>query len=161
MKKECQFATLVGDGYCQDYVNNFHCAFDNDDCCGSCINTEYCEKCECLKKIDENVISNKLVGDGFCHDSTNNVDCNFDGGDCCGSCVNKKYCSECQCLGDHFGEKGIKNQYLADGFCQDETNNAHCDFDGFDCCGGHNINTDYCSDCECQGTHKSIFKWDC
>ena len=36
----------------------------------------------------------------------------------------------------------------ADGYCQDETNNADCNYDGGDCCGTCVV-TDYCSDCQC------------
>jgi hypothetical protein len=48
---------------------------------------------------------------------------------------------------------------IGDGFCNDKTNNAACNFDGGDCC-GYNINTNLCSDCKCYfnetcvaGTH--------
>ena len=39
---------------------------------------------------------------------------------------------------------------VGDGYCNDETNNADCDFDGGDCCGTC-INKDHCSNCECLG----------
>ena len=41
---------------------------------------------------------------------------------------------------------------LGDGYCNDETNNPECKYDGGDCCfsGTYNtINTDYCSECIC------------
>ena len=38
--------------------------------------------------------------------------------------------------------------WIGDGYCDDETNNAGCHFDGGDCCGA-NINTDYCNECIC------------
>ena len=34
---------------------------------------------------------------------------------------------------------------VGDGFCNEETNNAICNFDGGDCCGVC-VNTDHCSD---------------
>ena len=39
-------------------------------------------------------------------------------------------------------------ELLGDGFCNDESNNANCNFDGGDCC--ININKDHCSDCICH-----------
>ena len=39
---------------------------------------------------------------------------------------------------------------IGDGFCNDETNNADCSYDGGDCCGSC-IVTDLCSQCECIG----------
>ena len=38
---------LVGDGYCHDETNNEVCNFDGGDCCGPCINTEFCSECFC------------------------------------------------------------------------------------------------------------------
>ena len=37
--------------------------------------------------------------------------------------------------------------WIGDGFCNDKTNTAECDYDGGDCC--VNINTDYCIECTC------------
>ena len=105
------------------------------------------------------------VGNGYCDDETNNQDCNYDGGDCCGSIVNTEYCSECQCFSlisfpptpptpptfppwtTNIG--GCANQHWAgDGWCDDGTNNQECNYDGGDCCGS-NVNTEYCSECQC------------
>ena len=36
--------------------------------------------------------------------------------------------------------------YIGDGYCDDENNNAGCNFDGGDCC-GVNVNTQYCNLC--------------
>ena len=38
---------------------------------------------------------------------------------------------------------------MNDGYCNDETNNANCGYDGGDCC--VNVNTDHCSECACSG----------
>ena len=38
---------------------------------------------------------------------------------------------------------------VGNGFCNDNTNTAECVYDGGDCC--VNVNTDYCSDCYCLG----------
>ena len=40
--------------------------------------------------------------------------------------------------------------WIGDGDCDDETNNAGCGFDGGDCC-GPDVKTTYCSECECLG----------
>ena len=39
---------------------------------------------------------------------------------------------------------------VGNGFCNDETNIAACNFDGGDCCGSCVI-TEYCSNCDCLG----------
>ena len=39
---------------------------------------------------------------------------------------------------------------VGDGFCNDETNNAECNYDGGDCCGTC-INTEHCTECQCLG----------
>ena len=38
--------------------------------------------------------------------------------------------------------------WIGDGYCDDETNNAGCNFDGGDCC-GIAVDTQYCTDCIC------------
>ena len=40
--------------------------------------------------------------------------------------------------------------WSGDSWCDDETNNAGCGFDGGDCC-GPDVKTSQCSDCECLG----------
>merc|ERR1711860_368441 len=40
-------------------------------------------------------------------------------------------------------------QWQGDYWCDDENNNAECAFDGGDCC-GDNVQTTYCSICECK-----------
>ena len=88
------------------------------------------------------------IGDGICHDTTNNAECNFDGGDCCGTNVNiaSGGCSECICYDDLPCDAPI--ELIGNGFCDDETNNQKCEFDGGDCCGDC-IKTDYCLNCVC------------
>merc|ERR1711977_759864 len=39
-------------------------------------------------------------------------------------------------------------QWKGDGYCDDDNNNAGCAWDGGDCC-GEEVNTQYCSACEC------------
>ena len=161
---ECQFPTLIGDGFCQDYNNNRHCSFDGGDCCGPCVNKEFCTKCKCKTGYTDK-ITNARVGNGFCNDETNIDICNFDGGDCCGTCVNSKYCSECECIGEN---SGIMNAFVDNDICEDELNHGDCMFDGLDCC-GYDWNTDgkfdhhwdiapgetaLCKECLCKGTCK-------
>ena len=101
--------------------------------------------------------------DGYCDDVNNNEACFFDGGDCCGSNVYTNYCTECLCLeggGGGGGSGGTTtpsgttisgdcNQgWIADGYCDDINNNLACTYDGGDCCGS-NVNTQYCTECQC------------
>ena len=39
-------------------------------------------------------------------------------------------------------------QFKGDSYCDDENNNAACDWDGGDCC-GDDVSTVYCTTCEC------------
>ena len=39
---------------------------------------------------------------------------------------------------------------VGNGYCNDETNNADCNYDGGDCCGTC-VKTNHCSECECLG----------
>ena len=102
--------------------------------------------------------NNDYVGDNYCDDGNNNAGCNFDGGDCCGDNVNNDYCNVCECLegstavpttSESPGTGGCEfPNYIGDTYCDDENNNAGCDYDGGDCCGDE-INTSYCIVCQC------------
>ena len=61
------------------------------------------------------------------------------------------------------------NAFLADGFCQDETNHGDCMFDGLDCCGYDHWNdgdyddaydispdTALCTECLCKGMYIQV-----
>ena len=91
--------------------------------------------------------------------------------------ANTNSCSECVC---HLIETCAAGYHplVGNGFCNDDTNIAECDYDGGDCCpnpnmvgdaichdetnhlgcnydGGDccvNVNTDSCSDCNCLGS---------
>jgi len=39
-------------------------------------------------------------------------------------------------------------QWQGDGYCDDDNNNDGCDYDGGDCC-GDDVNTNFCTECEC------------
>ena len=87
--------------------------------------------------------------------------CDFDGGDCCGSNVNTDYCTECLCLEGGGGGSGGSTtptgtttsggcnlDWITDGYCDDINNHLACNYDGGDCCGS-NVNTQYCTECQC------------
>ena len=117
------WTNLIGNGYCDDDLNNPGCFDDGGDCCGANIDTQFCTECFCYEDC---VADFELIGNGMCNDEANKAECNFDGGDCCSNL-----------------------EMVANGFCNDETNTASCFYDGGDCC--INVNTDYCSDCSCVG----------
>ena len=62
----------------------------------------------------------------------------IDGSDCCGYSITSiehgsDWCTSCfkhqeTCLA------GVTHAFVGDGVCNDETNNAECDYDGGDCC---------------------------
>ena len=92
---------LLGDGYCDDHLNIMVCNYDEGDCCGSNVNTQYCTECQCLEGgggstgtttpsgttasggCNQGWIGDHSVGDGYCDDINNNLACAYDGGDCC------------------------------------------------------------------------------
>ena len=39
-------------------------------------------------------------------------------------------------------------EWFGDNYCDDDNNNEECGWDGGDCC-GDNVNTQYCTACEC------------
>ena len=105
-------------------------------------------------------------GDGACDDQNNHVNCTYDGGDCCGDSVDKTYCTQCQCLDPNFANTTFSSSTIKssststtplgcvdpiwynDGFCDDQNNFANCTYDGGDCC-GDDVDTAYCTQCQC------------
>merc|ERR1711937_541120 len=176
IKKGCGAADFKGDGHCDDDNNNPGCDWDGGDCCGKSGKEkqyEYCSACKCLDcngesgddcvtKFANNVKCGEAdyKGDGNCDDENNNAFCGWDGGDCCGAKVVKTYCKECKCKDCTYkpkeGDKCVKSiggtcgsaAYKGDGNCDDNNNNAGCDWDGGDCCGS-NVSTKYCTKCQC------------
>merc|ERR1711962_288402 len=94
------------------------------------------------------------IGDNYCDDECNNSEFEMDGGDCCGDKVNTQYCSKCECLDFQETTQGPDESncaapnWFGDNYCDDENNNFECGYDGGDCC-GDDVNTTYCSECEC------------
>ena len=70
------------------------CNYDGGDCCGTCVITNHCVKCECLGEV---TATNPLIGNGICNDETNNEGCDYDFGECCLSSPNTDHCSDCEC----------------------------------------------------------------
>jgi hypothetical protein len=138
---------LVGNEFCNDETNIPECGYDGGDCCG-CVITEHCEDCACLGNITSGEITNSFVGNSLCNDEMNNLNCNYDGGDCCGYNINLEHCSECTCFHQETCLAGVSHAFIGDSVCNDETNNAGCNYDGGDCC-GYNINSEHCTECTC------------
>ena len=44
----CLNPSWIGDLYCDDENNHIDCYFDGGDCCGSNVDTTYCQECLCL-----------------------------------------------------------------------------------------------------------------
>ena len=149
------YSTAIGNGFCNDETNTAACNYDGGDCCGSCINKRYCSKCACHGDVIGNGVPNALVGNSFCNDETNIKPCNYDNGDCCGHDVNSDHCLQCKCHHEETCEAGVTHSYIGDGYCNDETNNAACGYDGGDCCGSC-VNTEYCLNCDCLGGITSV-----
>ena len=49
-RKGCDNQDWVGDGYCDDIVNNPECNYDDGDCCGDDANVQYCIECKCFNE---------------------------------------------------------------------------------------------------------------
>ena len=93
------------------------------------MNTDYCNTCECFDFTDGDSTSSSVSPISTITQSTP---------------------STMSCDSDYA-------HYISDNYCDDESNNEVCDWDGGDCC-GDNVYTDYCDDCECldpDGTSKA------
>jgi len=91
--------------------------------------------------------SPQWANDQWCDDENNNADCNFDGGACCFNDFSgwDTYCNDCECL------ECQPAGWHGDDYCDDQLNTENCFYDGGDCCGA-NVDTSYCTECQCLGT---------
>ena len=107
--------------------------------------------------------SPEYANDQWCDDENNNAGCNYDGGACCDNIFSgwNSYCSSCQCLNPTSttttttttppsgGDCGSPN-WANDEYCDDENNNAGCNFDGGACCNNNIAGwNNYCTKCQC------------
>merc|ERR1712032_1002105 len=120
------------------------------------------KKGDCGDKCSGKCAKPSYTGDGYCDDDNNNCGCGWDDGDCCGIKNNYDYCDKkkgCKCRDCKFKHKGdkcvkkIKNKcgnlkWKGDKNCDDNNNNAGCNWDGGDCCGKNNY--DFCKECKCK-----------
>ena len=123
---ECNYGqNMIGDGFCDDFLNIHACWFDLGDCCdGDGVAHSYCKECTCnmptIAILPSNTevttlpgftfgteiaacialgdIDPSLLGDGHCDDIFNHDDCVFDNGDCCLDPISADYCTTCACL---------------------------------------------------------------
>merc|ERR1711962_565907 len=154
---ECERPDWLGDNYCDDDTNNAACKWDGGDCCNNDnLNwKKYCKVCECLDPDESAGTCEKprWIGDTYCDDATNNAACKWDGGDCCNNDNPdwKRDCKICECLDpDESPGTCEKPGWIGDTYCDDETNNAACNWDGGDCCNNDNPDwKEYCTVCEC------------
>ena len=101
------------------------------------------------------------INDQICDDELNNPLCFYDGGDCCNTNASKSFCYECSCHLDceDYENVGIgicnvdlqacdfqPENWLGDGFCDDDANHENCNYDSGDCCDGDHS---FCLLCEC------------
>jgi len=110
--------------------------------------------------------SPQWANDQWCDDENNNAECNWDGGACCNNDFGgwNQYCTDCECLDPNAGGGTTTEaptttaaptncgspQWATDQWCDDENNNADCNWDGGACCNNDFGGWDtYCSDCEC------------
>ena len=150
----------IGNGLCQDSLNNPNCYFDNGDCCGTDVTPLFCLECVCYEDcvtssyphwIDDGtefgITNYGSIGDGYCDDESNIEGCLFDRGDCCGPNINLDFCTECICYDDL--PCYVPSELIGDGSCNDEANIAKCSFDDGDClC--ESVLSQYIGDGNCQ-----------
>jgi len=157
----CGTPSWANDKWCDDENNNADCNWDGGACCFNEAQgwDDYCEDCKCKECTPAG-----WHGDNYCDDNLNTDNCKWDGGDCCGD-VNTNYCNDCTCLDPAFSTTTTTTtttttpppmtgcgtpHWAKDQWCDDENNNADCNWDDGACCFNDYSGYDnYCNDCEC------------
>ena len=143
--KFCDKIDFIGDGFCDDEINNELCDYDKGDCCEIDNDRSLCQECFCYTPKNDlgdcTTYENacvyaytnyfRLIEDGICDDFLNKKECYFDGGDCCLEDIDNVACDDCVCIQSNLT---CLQHELGDGICQDYNNFKMCDYDLDDCC---------------------------
>ena len=163
----CNYPSLNFDGgdCCQEVIDRSFCSdcFCYQDCSRHPDAAEFCFKSHANNTND--ACNSSWISDGNCDDGCNVPELNFDGGDCCQESNLFMTCHDCFCYQDcsiHFeakieeqcfeahpntNEESCIEHLINDGFCDDECNFPHHNYDGGDCCEFGPLH--YCSQCFC------------
>ena len=140
MESKCPIAhlDLLGDGFCNQELNNKDCEFDRGDCSGTGTENKKCAK--------DNPPNNK------CDDEFNSPECLWDNGECCGK-ADLTYCEECLCKDPANKERREITKcafpvFKGNGKCDDANNIPECEWDGGDCCSCF-VEQGFCTECAC------------
>ncbi len=135
---------LIGNGFCEGYINSEACNFDGGDCCledpacDSCYIAGWCA-CHatgldyCTHQPSCNAILGDNKGNGICDEVFNNDECGYDGGDCCIEPSNcEDSCEGNGCLCHETGQVHCSpvdcglTFFAGDGFCDGDMNREEC-----------------------------------
>merc|ERR1712051_570902 len=161
----CGSPSWANDMWCDDENNNADCNWDGGACCFNDAQgwDTYCTDCECKECTPSG-----WWGDNYCDDNLNTDNCKWDGGDCCGD-FNTNYCTACECLDPDNQPTTTEPpmtgcgspHWATDGYCDDENNNADCNYDGGACCFNDFSGWDhFCTDCDCLECQPSSWHGD-
>lgn len=87
----------IGDGICQEELDNLQCNFDGGDCRAMNATRHLSKYPDCKYGA---YMSISAIGDGYCDDIFNSPACGFDEGDCClqSQELSLEFCTTCACL---------------------------------------------------------------
>ena len=135
---ECLETNHVADGHCDDIANTEICSYDGGDCCGCNVSTQYCSDCQCI-------YPNGSGGGTTCHQPTTGT-MTQSPTTAPGTTAPPSTYTSGTATATTAG--GCNTGWIADGYCDDINNNMECGYDGGDCC-GCNVDTQYCTECQC------------
>ena len=121
----------VADGYCDDIANTDICYWDGGDCCGPNRVIDYCTECQCHETTTQTTptattattITTAVPTSAPTTTAGVSIQVTTTG-------------------------PGCNVGWTGDNYCDDINNNMECGYDGGDCC-GCDVNTDYCTECQC------------
>ena len=167
---ECVETDHVADGYCDDIANTEICNWDGGDCCGTNPDIEYCTECQCQETTAAPPTAAPptapttaapttapttttappptapttvtTTAPPSTYTSGTATATTAGGGGSGGFTTGEPSGSTSQPPG------GCTTGWITDGYCDDINNNMDCNYDGGDCC-GCNVNTAWCTECQC------------
>ena len=160
---ECLETNHTADGYCDDIANTEICNWDGGDCCGPNRVIDYCSECQChdtttptttaptttaptttasTTTATTTTATTTTTAPPSTYTSGTTTTTTAGGGGSGGFTTGGPTGSTSQPPG------GCNAAWITDGYCDDINNNNDCNYDGGDCC-GCNVNTEWCTECQC------------
>ena len=168
---ECLKTDHVADGHCDDIANTEICNWDGGDCCGPNRVVDYCTECQCHETTTPTTAAPTTAAPTTAAPTTaapittspttaarttatpiTTAPTTAATTTTAPTTAPPSTYTSGTATATTAG--GCNTGWIGDNYCDDINNNMECSYDGGDCC-GCNVDTQYCTECQCLDSNGS------